>query len=231
MAFGACNIASGLAQVFPVTGADSRTAVNNAMKEKTQLVGIVAGIAILLFMLFLTGPLSFLPNTALAAIVAVSSLSLLDLASVRELILSLITAAGVLYLDVLPPVFLAIILTLLWILLIASQPYVEQLGRVPGVSGYHDISKHPKAATIPGLLHCRFNGSLVFFNIDYFKKQLTAAIDSADTPVEWVVVDASSVNYIDITALHKLVDLDDRTPGPRDASYLRPGQVLPLALF
>jgi len=221
VAFGACNIASGLVQGFPVTGADSRTAVNNSMHGKTQLVGIVAGIAILLFLLFLTGPLSFLPNTALAAIVAVSSLGLLDLAAVRELarasrrelVLCLITTAGVLYLDVLPAVFLAIILTLLWILLVASQPYVEELGRVPGVSGYHDVSKHPEAATIPGLLLCRFNGNLVFFNIDYFKKQLTSAIAAADTPVEWVVVDASSVNYIDITALHKLIDLNDELRG------------------
>jgi MFS superfamily sulfate permease-like transporter len=31
IAFGTCNIAAGLAQGFPVTGADSRTAVNNAM--------------------------------------------------------------------------------------------------------------------------------------------------------------------------------------------------------
>jgi sulfate permease, SulP family len=37
IAFGAGNIASGLAQGFPVTGADSRTAVNVAMAGKTQL--------------------------------------------------------------------------------------------------------------------------------------------------------------------------------------------------
>jgi sulfate permease, SulP family len=34
IAFGACNLASGIAQGFPVTGADSRTAVNNAMGGK-----------------------------------------------------------------------------------------------------------------------------------------------------------------------------------------------------
>lgn len=39
IAFGACNIASGLGQGFPVTGADSRTAVNNAMGGKTPTGG------------------------------------------------------------------------------------------------------------------------------------------------------------------------------------------------
>jgi hypothetical protein len=36
-----------LAQGFPVTGADSRTAVNNAMGGKTQMVGLIAGGAML----------------------------------------------------------------------------------------------------------------------------------------------------------------------------------------
>lgn len=44
--FGAANLASGLAQGFPVTGADSRTAVNNASGGKTQLVGIVAAVVV-----------------------------------------------------------------------------------------------------------------------------------------------------------------------------------------
>lgn len=52
IAFGTCNIASGLAQGFPVTGADSRTAVNNAMGGKTQLVGIVAAGSMLLILFF-----------------------------------------------------------------------------------------------------------------------------------------------------------------------------------
>ncbi len=61
--FGACNLASGLAQGFPVTGADSRTAVNNAMGGKTQMVGLVAGGVMLLVLLFLTAPLAYVPDS------------------------------------------------------------------------------------------------------------------------------------------------------------------------
>jgi len=217
IAFGVCNVATGLVQGFPVTGADSRTAVNDTMGGKTQLVGIVAGGTMLLFLLFLTGPLALLPNAALAAIVAVASIGLLDIAAIRELynasrremILSLITTAGVLYLDVLPAVFLAIMLTLLWMLYVASQPYSEVLGRIKGLSGYHDVAKHPAATTIPGLMLYRFNGNILFFNVDYFRKSITTEITRSSSPVEWVVVDASSVNFVDITALHKLRDLRD----------------------
>ncbi len=85
IAFGACNIASGLAQGFPVTGADSRTAVNNAMGGKTQLVGIVAAGSMLLILFFLTQPLGYVPTAALAAVIMVSAVGLFDFAELRSL--------------------------------------------------------------------------------------------------------------------------------------------------
>jgi len=215
IAFGACNIASGLVQGFPVTGADSRTAVNNAMGGKTQLAGIVAALAMMLFLLFLTAPLASLPNAALAAVIAVASIGLFDLgalrelyaASRRELVFSLVTTAGVLAFDVLPGVLIAIALTLLWLLLAASQPHDAVLGRVPGISGFHDIAKYPDAVTVPGLLLYRFDGNVLFFNADYCKERILAEVARAPVAVEWIVVDASPVNDVDITALHTLREL------------------------
>jgi len=167
--FGACNIASGLAQGFPVTGADSRTAVNNAMGGKTQMVGIVAGGAMLLILLFLTSPLAYVPTTALAAVILVSAVGLFDLAE--------------------------------------SRPDDAVLGRVRGRKGFHDIADYPDAKTIPGLLIYRFESNVVFYNADYFKTRIRAAIAAQKTPVEWVVVDASPLNVIDVSALNKLDEL------------------------
>ena len=84
-AFGAGNIAAALAQGFPVTGADSRTAVNNATRGQTQLVGIIAAVAMLLVLFFLTEPLALVPTTALAAVILVSTVGLFDLAGLRNL--------------------------------------------------------------------------------------------------------------------------------------------------
>lgn len=215
IAFGACNIFSGLVQGFPVTGADSRTAVNNAMQGKTQLAGIIAGGAMLFFLLFLTTPLSFLPKAALAAIIAVSSLGLFDCTSLRELYtasrreltFSLVTTAGVLYFDVLPAVFLAIGLTLLWLLLTAAKPHDAVLGQVPGIGGFHDVAEYANAVTVPGLLLYRFDGDILFFNVDFFKNRLREEIAKSLAPVQWVVVDVSPVNVVDITALHKLLEI------------------------
>ncbi len=213
--FGACNLASGLAQGFPVTGADSRTAVNSAMGGKSQMSGIVAAGAMLLVLFFLTAPLALVPDAALAAVIMVSAAGLFDFAALRdlydmsrrELALSLVTTLGALVLGVLPGVLLAVALALIWLLYAGSRPHDEILGRMAGVKGFHNVEDYPEATTIPGLLLYRFDSDLVFYNADYFKQRVHAAIAAAKTPIEWVVVDASPINVIDVTAIQKIDEL------------------------
>ncbi|MGB7933295.1 MAG: sulfate permease [Gammaproteobacteria bacterium] len=215
IAFGAANLATGIAQGFPVTGADSRTAVNNAMGGKTQMVGIVAAAAMLVVLFFLTNPLGYVPITALAAVIMVSAVGLFDFATLRdlyrssrrELLLSVTTTLGVLLLGVLHGVLLAVVLSLLWLLAVGSRPHDAVLGRVPGIKGFHDITDYPGVTTVPGLVLYRFDANLVFFNTDYFRDRVRAIIAAAESPVEWFVVDASTINVVDITALQKFAEL------------------------
>jgi len=215
IAFGACNLASGIGQGFPVTGTGSRTAVNDAMGGKSQLVGIVAAGAMFLVLLFFTAPLAVVPSTVLAAVIIVSSYGLFDLAALRdlyatsrrELALCLTTSLGVLILGMLPGILLAIALSLLWLLHVGSNPTEAVLGKVPELKGYFSVDVHPHARTTPGLLLYRFDSSLVFFNVDAFRDRIRKKIDAAATPVEWVVVDASPFNVIDATALGKIDEL------------------------
>ena len=215
IAFGASNLASGLGQGFPVTGADSRTAVNNAVGGKSQLVSIVAAATMLIALLFLRAPLALVPTAALAAVVFVSAISLFDVTGLRDLarmswregLLSLGTTLGVLVLGVLPGVMLAVALSLAWLLMVASRPRDAVLGRVPGLPGFHSVADYPEARTVPGLLLYRFEANLVFFNVDYFGERLRAAIEASKTPVEWVIVDASPINWVDATALKRLDEL------------------------
>jgi high affinity sulfate transporter 1 len=215
IAFGASNLASGLAQGFTVTGADSRTAVNNAVGGKSQLVSLIAAATMLFALLFLQAPLALVPAAALAAVVLVSAIGLFDVTGLRDLarmswregLLSLGTTLGALVLGVLPGVMLAIALSLAWLLMVASRPQDAVLGRVPGLPGFHSVADYPQASTVAGLLLYRFEANLVFFNVEHFGKRLRAAIQAAKTPVEWVVVDASPINWIDATALQRLDEL------------------------
>jgi len=125
----------------------------------------------------------------------------------RELLLSVGTTLGVLILGVLPGVLLAVALSLFWLLTVTSRPHDAVLGRAKGLKGFHDIEDFPEATTIPGLILYRFDANLVFFNADYFRDRVRAIIAAAETPVEWVVVDASSINVVDITAVQKVDEL------------------------
>ena len=216
-ALGACNIVSGLLQGFAVTGTTSRTAVNYAVGGKSRVAGIVAGIIMLLVLLFLTDPLAHIPKTALAAAIIVSGFSLFDNVALRELYaisrlefgVCIVAMLGVLIFGVLPGVGLAIALSLAWLLYAESRPPDAILGRVPGMRGYHDVKEYPEAITVPGLLVYQFNADLVFYNADRFKQRARAVVASASTPVQWLVLDASSINYIDVTAFQKVEELSE----------------------
>ena len=56
-ALGMANIASAFSQGFAVSGADSRTAMNDASGGRTQVTGLVAAGTIAVVLLFFTGPL------------------------------------------------------------------------------------------------------------------------------------------------------------------------------
>jgi MFS superfamily sulfate permease-like transporter len=169
----------------------------------------------LVVLLFLKAPLALVPTAALAAVVFVSAISLFDVTGLRDLarmswregLLSFGTTIGVLVLGVLPGVMLAVALSLAWLLMVASRPKDAVLGRVPALPGFHSVADYPEATTVPGLLLYRFEANLVFFNVDHFGERLRAAIAASKTPVEWVIVDASPINWIDATALQRLDEL------------------------
>ena len=101
----------------------------------------------------------------------------------------------------------AVALSLIWLLMVASRPQDAVLGRVRGLPGFHSVADYPEARTVPGLLLYRFEAALVFFNVDHFGARLRAAIRAAKTPVEWVVLDASPINWLDATAVEQLDEL------------------------
>jgi MFS superfamily sulfate permease-like transporter len=158
---------------------------------------------------------SRVPTTALAAVILVSAVGLFDLAdlrllyrmSTRDFLMSVATTVGVLFLGVLPGVLLAVALSLIWLLCAGSTPNDAVLGRVAGRKGSHSVADYPEAKTIPGLLLYRFDSNIIFYNADHFKARVRAAIAAQPSPVEWVVIDASPVNIVDVTGLMKIDEL------------------------
>lgn len=214
IALGACQIASGLSQGFAVTGADSRTAVNDAMGGKTQMVGLIAAATMAAVLFFLTEPLRYLPVAALGAVLIVAAIGLFDMVALRkmwrvnrsECVLSLFTTLGVIWLDLLQGILLAVGSALLLLITRASRPPDAVLAHVPGMRGWHDVADHQEAATHPGLLVYRFRSGIMFFNAGYFKKRVLELVAN-QAGIEWVIVDGSTINLVDITGAEMLESL------------------------
>src|SRR5262249_51949540 len=78
-ALGAANIAAAVSGGFAVSGADSRTAMSDAAGGRTQVTGLVSAAAIALVLVFLTGPLKYVPVPALGAVLVMAGVSLVNI--------------------------------------------------------------------------------------------------------------------------------------------------------
>ncbi len=205
-ALGACQLASGLCQGFAVSGTESRTAMNHAMGGKSQAAGLVAAAVMAVVLLFLTAPLSYLPKAALGAVLIFAAIGLFDVAALRRLWrvsrpefgVAVATMVGVIALDVLEGILMAVALALLLLLKRSARPPDAVLVRVPGMKGFHDLAHHADASATPGLLLYRFGAGIVFYNASYFKKRVLE-LAAAQSDLKWLVLDGSTVNTIDST--------------------------------
>jgi MFS superfamily sulfate permease-like transporter len=184
---------------------------------KSQLTGLVAAAAVLSMLVFFPGLMRNLPQPALAAIVIMAGVSLFDVGQLRRLFqmrrtefaLAVICAVGVAVLGVLWGIVLAMVLSIMQFFVRYWRPYSTVLGNPEGVSGYHDISRYPDAALIPGLLMIRWDAPIFFANCNLFREMVQQRISEADVTPEWVLISAEPISDVDTTAAEMLIDLHD----------------------
>jgi high affinity sulfate transporter 1 len=213
---GVANVAAGLFQGFPISSSSSRTPVAEAAGARTQLTGVVGALAIALLLVLAPTLLRDLPNTALAAIVIASAIGLFEVSDLRriyriqrwEFWLSMICFAGVAVVGAIPGIALAIAIAVIEFLWDGWRPHSAVLGHVDHVHGYHDVTRHPEARLIPGLVLFRWDAPLFFANAELFHNRVLDAVASSSTPVRWVVVAAEPVTSVDVTAADAVCDLD-----------------------
>jgi high affinity sulfate transporter 1 len=214
VSIGAANLAAGLSQGFAISGADSRTAVVDANGGKTQVAQLVGAVGVALVLLFVTGPLAYLPTAALAAIVITAVIHLFEWETITwfrrvsrpEFRLTVITTLGVISVGMAPGVLVAAILSLIGLLARASRPPDAILGTLPGLRGHVDVAEFPQAVTLPGVLAYRFDASVVYFNAPYFSSRVRQVISNSHD-LEWFVLDAEVMMFVDTTGSDALEEV------------------------
>ncbi|GAB2863836.1 SulP family inorganic anion transporter [Actinocorallia aurea] len=215
VALGAANAGAGLFQGFPVSSSGSRTALAAAAGARTQAFSLVALACVAAVLLVLNPLLASFPQAALGALVVYAAFRLVDLAGFRklaafrrsELLLALSAVAGVLFLDVLYGILVAIGLSVLDLLRRVARPRAAVLGRVPGLAGMHDVTDYPDAETVPGLVVYRYDSPLFFANAEDFRRRALAAAEAPAEPPAWFLLNAEAIVEVDSTALEALADL------------------------
>ncbi|MDJ0323222.1 SulP family inorganic anion transporter [Cryobacterium sp. PH31-AA6] len=216
-AIGVSNVAAGLLGGFPVSASSSRTPVAERAGSRTQLTGVVGAVLIVVFMLVAPGVTAYLPTAAIAAVVMVAAAGLIDVRGLIALIrmnkvdagLSLAAFLGVLVFGVIEGIAVAIVLSLGAFVSRAWRPYRAELGRIRGVRGYHDLSRHPEGERLPGIMIVRFDAPLFFANGGIFDDYVRASVTGADRDLHTVILAAEPITDIDTTAVDELLGLDD----------------------
>ncbi len=209
LAFGMANLAAAFTGCCPINGSVSRTTMSEQYGGKTQLTGIIAGAVMAAILLCGTEFIGYLPVPVLTAIVISALYSALefDLAaklwrvSKTEFYIFCGAFLGVLILGTINGVLIGIILSFAAVIIRAADPPRSLLGLVPGHEEFLALDRFKHAYPIQHIVIYRFSSNLFFANIAIFQRDIMDAVD-ADTQA--VIVDASAMGSMDVTAAKTL---------------------------
>lgn len=212
LAFSMGNLAAAFTGCCPINGSVSRTAMGEQYQGKTQLMGIVAGISMMLLLLFGTGFIGYLPVPILTAIIisALAGATEFELAfrlwkvSRTECMIFVGAFMGVLFLGTINGVLIGIILSFSEMIIRTSKPARCFLGIQPGHRHFRDLQESSHIHAIDGVIIYRFSSNLFFANVQILQRDIE---DNIKDDTKAVIIDASAIGSIDITAADRLAIL------------------------
>ena len=162
-AYGAANLAAGFTGSLVTGNSPSRSAAMDATGASNQWPSLIAAATIAIVMLFFTDLLAYLPNAALAGIVANAVLSLIEVHELKELwrmrrsefAIAAVCLLSVLALGPLQAVLIAFLLSTIDVIRRASRPVTSALEEAPDGSHFVPAEDTVKVST-SGLAVYRF---------------------------------------------------------------------------
>jgi SulP family sulfate permease len=210
----AANAAAAFSGTFVVNGSPTQTAMVESSGGTNQQAHLATAGVVVLVLLFLTGPLQFLPQCVLGAVVFTIAMRLIDLRSLRalrrespgEYMLAVTTALVVVFVGVEQGILLAMGLSLLRIVHQSYRPHTAVLEQSDeGIWQLDPVV--PGAVTEPGIVLYRFSAPLYYANANRFSQETRMLAASAPSPLHWLIVDAGAITHVDFTAARVVCEL------------------------
>jgi high affinity sulfate transporter 1 len=211
---GMANIGAGLSGTFVVAGSPTKTQMVDGAGGRTQMSLIVTSLIVLMVLLFLTGPLAYMPDAVLAAVVFLIGVDLIDVGGMRKIYqqrrtefwVAVLTMLVVAFVGVEQGIMLAVVLSLIDHTRRGYKPRNAVL--VPEASGV--LRAQPvanKTQAEPGLMIYRFTHSIYYANAQQLTEEITELVNTAEPPLRWFCIDASAIDDVDYSAAESLRSL------------------------
>ncbi len=213
---GFANIGAGISGTFVVNGSPTKTQMVDSAGGRSQVSALTTVAIVGIVLLFLTKPLQYMPEAVLASVVFLIGVDLVDIKGLRliaavrkgEFVIAVITAIVVCAVGVEQGIILAIVVSILYIIKRQYTPNDYLVGvSKDGEPTY--LPPTPGTQSAPGLIIFRYDSELFYANANRFVDDVEALIGAAPDPVEWLILDASSLDDVDYSAGKALQGLLD----------------------
>ena len=200
----AANIGAGLVHGMPVSTSLSASSLNDRTGARTGLASLSSGVIVLLALVALAPLFSSLPKPVLAAlIIEAVVMGMMDLGAMRRLRrisrvdfgVALAALGATLAFGVLAGVVIGIVLSLVWLVYVATHPRLSLLGRERGTQVFRDLDEHAEDLTVPGVVILRMDGGIFFATADTLEDRVRSAL--MDPDVHGLVLHFAGVNFVD----------------------------------
>jgi SulP family sulfate permease len=214
-ALGSANILASMWQGFPVSASQSRTSIVDAAGGHSQVAQLFAAAGLLVFLLFLTGLIAMLPKVALGAILIVTAVGMLEMASLVKLYkvdrsecsIAMGVTFAILLAGVVPGIIAGLLLSLIAVLVEISRPRDAVLRRLIADGKFHDCLEDDEAEDVPGVMVYRLYAPLIFANARHVVGRIRQLVNAADAELEWLILDAQAITDMDVTAAQRFAEL------------------------
>jgi len=204
---GLANVGAGLSGTFMVSGSPTKTQMVDGAGGRSQLAHLTTVVVVLAVLLFLTGPLAYMPEAVLAAIVFLIGLELIKLKDMKKIFVearsefwvALLTAAVVVLVGVEQGIILAMVLSLLDHVRRGYRPKNATVAAAKS-GGWQMAPVSSPVQFEPGLMVYRFSHSMYYANAEQFSEQVLALATNADPALSWLCIDAVAIDDVDYSA-------------------------------
>ena len=215
VAQGMANVGAGVFQGMPVSTSLSASSLNESSGARTPVASLVTGGLVIATLIVLAPLFSDLPKAVLAAIIIDAVVfGMIDIPEFRRLYrvtrfdfwIAVAAVIGVLSAGVLAGVVIGIVLSLGWLIYVATQPSMPLLGREPDTQVFRDVDENPDDETYEGIVVLRLDGGLFFATAEALENRIR---DLVDERTRALVLDLEGVNFVDSQGVAKLTEIHE----------------------